>query len=162
MQIFMQHFTTFLGILPTPPSGSLQTISRGAIEFFTTWISRTGGIVAFIGAVKLALSIKNEDAKEQMQSVIIMISGFMIVAAVGNLNLFSFGAGGAEAEFTAIMTFIATWVRRVGAIALFLGAIILGLAIKDKNAASKIVGLRTMAAGGMTTALSVALPQFVR
>jgi hypothetical protein len=44
---------------------------------------------------------------------------------------------------------------------LLLGGVILALAMKDKDATKKITGIKTMAAGGMTTSLSIMLPMFV-
>jgi hypothetical protein len=155
-------FMTFLSPLPSPPTGSLPELAAGAIDFFSGWISRIGELVAFIGGVKFALAFQNEDAREQLQSALIMVSGFMIVAAVNDLSLFEFGASGAEAEFQSILTFISAWVGRIGGIALLLGAVILALALKDKDAAKKITGLKTMAAGGMTSSLALMLPTFVR
>ena len=154
---------TILAILPNPPAPTIPpaTLAADTITFFQVWISRIGGLVAFIGAVKFALSIKSEDAREQIQSVLIMVSGFMIRAAVNNLNIFTFGAAGIDAEFQAIMNFIGQWVGRVGALALLIGAIIFAFAIKDSNANTKVSGLKTMAAGGITAAVAVLLPTFV-
>ena len=112
-----------LSILPTPPTGTPQQLAADGITYFTLWISRLGGIVAFVGAVKFALSIKSEDPREQIQAALTMVAGFMIVSAVNNLNVFTFGAAGIDAEFNAIMTFIGRWVGRIGALALLLGSI---------------------------------------
>lgn len=150
-----------LAILPNPPTGTPATLAADAIAFFTLWIGRIGGIVAFIGAVKFALSIKTEDAREQIQCALVMVSGFMIRTAVTNLNIFTFGAAGADAEFNAIMTFIGIWVGRVGALALLIGSIMFGLSIKENNATSKVAGLKTIAAGGITVAVAGILPLFV-
>jgi len=151
----------FLAILPNPPTGTPAQLAAGAITFFTLWISRLGGLVAFVGAVKFALSIKSEDAREQVLAVLTMVSGFMIVSAVTNLNIFNFGTAGAEAEFTAILTFIGRWIGRVGALTLFIGSLMFGFAIKDNNAAVKVTALKTIAAGAITAAVAVLLPQFV-
>jgi hypothetical protein len=148
-------------VLPTPPEGTPAELAANAIAEFTVWLLRIGGFVAFIGAVKFALSIKTEDAREQIQAVLVMVSGFMIVAAVDGLDLFSFGVAGADAEFDSIMAFIGKWVGSVGAITLLIGAIIFALAIRDSNANAKISGLKTMAAGGITSSVAVMLPMFV-
>jgi hypothetical protein len=150
-----------LAILPPPPTGTPAQLAAGAITFFTVWIARLGGLVAFVGAVKFALSIKTEDANEKILAAMTMVSGFMIVAAVNNLGIFNFGAAGADAEFNAILTFIGRWVGRVGALTLFIGATMFGFAIKEHNATAKVAGLKTMAAGGVTAAVAVLLPQFV-
>ena len=154
-------YSMLLSILPTPPTGTPQTLAAGAITFFTLWIGRFGGIVAAVGAVKFALSIKTDDPREQIGAVLIMVSGFMIRAAVNNLDIFAFGAAGADAEFNSIMTFIAGWVGRVGALALLIGSIMFGFSIKENNAAAKVAGLKTIAAGGVTAAVVGILPLFV-
>lgn len=153
-----------LAILPNPPSGTPGELAADGITFFSTWIARIGGIVAFIGAIKFALSIKNEDAREQLQSILIMVSGFMIVSAVRSLDIFNFPAVyseyAANAEFESILDFIGKWVRRVGGLALLLGAIMFGLSIKDNNANSKVSSLKTIASGAITMAVSFILPTF--
>jgi hypothetical protein len=148
-------------ILPVPPTGTPAQLAAGAVTFFTTWISRLGGLVAFVGAVKFALSIKSDDAREQIQAVLTMVSGFMIVSAVNNLNIFNFGALGADAEFLAIMNFIGAWVGRVGALTLFIGSLMFGFSLKDNNAPLKVTALKTISAGAITAAVAVLLPQFV-
>jgi len=157
----MLDFTMLLAILPQPPTGTPQQLAAGAITFFTLWIGRLGGIVAAIGAVKFAISIKSEDANEKILAAMTMVSGFMITAAVNNLDVFQFGAAGADAEFNAIMTFIGQWIGRVGALILLIGSIMFGFSIKDQNPAVKVSALKTIAAGGITSAIAVILPQFV-
>ena len=155
------NFSTLLAILPTPPTGTPQQLAAGAITFFTLWIARLGGIVAAVGAVKFAISIKSEDANEKILAIMTMVSGFMITAAVNNLGIFQFGAAGADAEFNAIMAFIGTWMGRVGALILLIGSIMFGFSIKDQNPAVKVSALKTIAAGGITSAVAVILPLFV-
>ena len=63
------HFSLLpvAAILPTLPTVTTPSdLMHGAIEFFNTWIARIGGIVALIGMIKFALSIKNEDARESL------------------------------------------------------------------------------------------------
>ena len=164
--IHAMSMITFLEkILPEPPVGTPNELAQGGIDFFALWISRIGGIVAFIGAIKLALALNNDDAKDQLQSIMIMVSGFMVKAAVGSLDIFKIPAvyttAAANAEFKAIMDFMGDWIRRVGAFGFFIGAFMFALAIKDNNAVTKITGLRTLSAGAMITAVSMILPQFV-
>jgi hypothetical protein len=163
----MMHLLLLSGYIlpPLPAETDPALIAQHGISFFSTWIARVGGLVAFIGAVKFGLSVKSDDAREQLQAVLTMVSGFMIVAAVGNLGTFeissSYTVAAANAEFAAILRFIGSWARRVGALALFIGAIMFGLATKDNNPGSKVAGLKTMAAGGITAAVSTVLPLFV-
>lgn len=153
-----------LTILPVPPSGSPADIAQVGLNFFGTWIARIGSIVAFIGAIKFALSIKSDDAKEQLQSVLIMISGFMIVSAIRDLSVFNipsvYSDANANTEFSSILSFIGKWTRRVGALGLFIGAVMFGLSIKDNNAVGKVNSLKTISAGGITMAISFILPTF--
>ena len=152
-------------IIPSPPSGSPADLASGAISFFSLWLGRIGGIVAFSGAIKFALSIKSDDTREQLQAVLIMVSGFMIAAAVRNLNVFNipntYTAASAQAEFRSITTFIGDWARRVGALGMLLGAITFGLSIKDNNAGGKVSGLKTLSAGAIAVSVSAILPLFV-
>ena len=76
------HFASTLmlsGEILLPPDASIVSPSD-AVEHllmhidFARWISRVGGLVAFIGAIKFALSIKSEDAREQLQAALIMVS----------------------------------------------------------------------------------------
>ena len=163
----MMHLLLLSGHIlpPLPGTTDPAAIAQSGINFFSTWIARIGGIVAFIGAVRFALSIKSDDAREQLQAVLTMVSGFMIVAAVSNLGIFqipsSYTAAAANAEFAVIMRFIGTWARRVGALAMCIGAVMFGFATKDNNPGSKVTGLKTMAAGGITAAVSTLLPLFV-
>ncbi len=160
----MNVFNLLVSILPNPPSGTPAEIAQHGLDFFSTWIARIGGLVAFIGAIKFALSIKNDDAKEQLQSVLIMVSGFMIVSAIRDLSVFNipsvYSDSAANAEFKAILTFIGRWTRRVGALALFIGAVMFGFSIKDNNASSKVTSLKTISAGGCAVAVSAILPTF--
>ncbi len=172
MQLLQFASTLMLsGEILLPPDASIVSPSD-AVEHllmhidFARWISRVGGLVAFIGAIKFALSIKSEDAREQLQAALIMVSGFMIQAAIGNLGVFGlpdvYTDAAATQEFRSILDFIGGWSRRVGALAMLLGGVIFGLAAKDNNPGSKISGLKTMAAGGMTVAVSGILSTFVQ
>lgn len=144
-------------ILPTVPTGTPGELAQGAVDFFSTWIGRVGGVIAIIGAVKFALSIKSDDPKEQLQAILIMVSGFMIQSAIG-AGLFdipeTYTNAAATLEFRALLRFIGKWIRRVGALGFFIGAISFGFGAKDNNAVTKITGAKTMAAGAMAMALS--------
>ena len=135
-----------------PPVGTPEELMHGGIDFFSLWIARIGGVVALIGMIKFALGIKSENAQEMITALLTAISGFIIMEYV--TTTFSFTGASADAEFQNIMIFAMKWVRRVGAFALFWGALSFGLASKDNNAASKVTALKTIAAGGVTVAVS--------
>lgn len=144
---------------------TVPEILKSGVDFFGTWISRMGGLIAFVGAIKFALAIKTEDEKELMLSVLVMVSGFMIMEAVGNLNIFNIPAtyskAAAETEFESILKFIGKWTRRVGAVGLFAGSVGFGLAIKDNNANGKVTALKGLVAGAVVMAVSGILYTFV-
>ena len=149
-------FTMLASILPVPPSDTPANIAQNGLDFFSTWI-----------AIKFALSIKSEDAKEQLQAVLVMVSGFMIVSAIRDLSIFSIPNIGlispeiaANLEFLAVLNFIGKWTRRVGALALLLGALMFGFSVKDNNAGGKVTSLKTISAGGLAMAVSAILPTF--
>ncbi len=153
----MMLMAVLADILPSVPSGTPGELAQDAIDFFSIWIGRIGGIVAIIGAIKFALSIKSDDPKEQLQAILIMVSGFMIQSAIsaGLFNIpASYTDAAATAEFQSILRWIGKWIRRVGAFGMCIGAVSFAFAIKDNNAVTKITGLKTMAAGAMAMALS--------
>ena len=156
--------TTLAQILPTPPTGTPAIVAKEALDFFSTWIARAGGMIAFVGAIKFALSIKSEDSKEQLQSIFVMISGFMIVSAIRNLGVFNFpgtySTANADAEFASILSFVGKWIRRVGALGMLIGSTMFGFAIKDNNATTKVNSLKTIASGGLIIAISLMLYTF--
>ena len=109
------------------------------------------------GAVKFALSVKSEDGKEQMTALLVMVSGFMIRAAVKEMNLFTIPGS----EFLALITFISKWIRHVGAVGTFVGAVMFAFSIKDNNAVNKVTALKTLTAGAMVVSIAALLPSFV-
>ena len=118
---------------PANPAALAQT----GLEFFGTWISRIGGLVAFIGAIKFALSIKSDETRDQLPALLTMVSGFMIQAAIANLGIFELATTNAETIFQNILLFIGRWTRRVGAAGTLVGAVMFGFSIKDNNAVGK-------------------------
>lgn len=143
-----------LAILPDVPSGTPAEIAKDALEFWSKWIGRAGGLVAFVGLVKMGLGFREENSKETMEGVLVAISGFMIRSAVKTMGVFSTKTTDVETEFTSILKFISSWMGRTGGLAMFLGAIVFALAIRENNANSKILGVRTMAAGAAVVAVS--------
>ncbi len=160
-----QQLAVLLDILPTPPAGTPNQLAADGISFFALWISRIGGLVAFVGAIKLALSIKDDNAKEQLLAVLVMVSGFMIKEAVYDMNIFripaTYSEAAADAEFQAILRFIGKWTRRVGAFGMLMGAVMLGFSLKRRDAGQKVIALRTISAGGIVAAVSSILHTFV-
>lgn len=161
----MPRYLLLLDILPAPPTGTPSQVMQSYIDLLSLWLFRIGGIVAFFGAVKFALSIRSDGSKEQLTSIMTMVSGFMIQSAVKNMNIFNlpstYSSLAAETEFKSILSFIGKWTGRVGALGLLIGSVIFALAVRDNNASNKIAGAQAMATGGIIVALSAILPTFV-
>ena len=146
--------------LPVPTSGSPEHILPDLLLIFETWIGRIGGVVAFVGAVKLAGAARSEDEREVIQSAFTMVAGFMISISVGQWALFKIGSD-PDTEFQSIMNFIGAWTSKVGMAVLLFGSINFGFSIKDNNATSKVLAIKAMATGGIIVAVSGTLSSFV-
>ena len=87
------------------------------------------------------------------------------IAVVNSLTvLTAFAAGGAgggsEAAYKSTIEFFITWIRRIGMMVAFVGAIMFALAIKNNDAEQKQAGLITMIAGFIVAALCAASDMF--
>lgn len=85
--------------------------------------------------------------------------GASVVLAVSLLTMTCFAAG-AEEAYQKTINFFITWIRRVGMMVAFVGAIMFGLAIKNDDAERKQAGLITMVAGFVVAALCAAADMF--
>ena len=147
-----------------PDSGAPEdaaVLAQNGLAFFGTWISRIGGLVAFIGAIRFALSVKSDETRDQLPALLTMVSGLMIQAAIANLGIFNLVSADAETVFQSLLLFIGTWTRRVGAAGTLVGAVMFGFAIKDSNAVGKVAAMRTFAAGAIAVSVSGILHTFV-
>jgi hypothetical protein len=158
----MELLTMLATILPEPPNGTAAEMAEHGIDFFSLWIARIGGVVAFIGAIKFALGIKSDETTEKIHGLMVMVSGFMIISAVNDLDIFTAAGGaGANAEFEAIMDFIARWASWLGAAVTFLGAIMFGFAVREDDAGKKLLATYSFVAGAVVIAVSQSLNLFV-
>ena len=87
-------------------------------------------------------------------SIAIMTSLFALTAFAEG------GAGGSEAAYQSTIEFFITWIRRIGMMVAFVGAIMFALAIKNNDAEQKQAGLITMIAGFIVAALCAASSMF--
>jgi len=84
-------------------------------------------------------------------------------AGLGNGNAdydSSSGNKSADAAFRATVSVFITWIRRIGALVGFVGAIMFALATKNNDADQKQTGLLTMVAGFMAWAICQATSLF--
>lgn len=150
--------------LPTlPPHDDatvlLDSFLTKAVDF-KDWISKVGGLIAFIGAIYLAKAVRSDDEKEGIQAALTMVAGFLIKDAIATMTIFTIN-GDAAKEFSLLTNFASTWVSRAGMIGLFLGSVQLGWAIKDNNAAAKVNATNGMISGAIVVAIAGSISIFV-
>jgi len=83
-----------------------------------------------------------------------------VVTSLCAVTAFAAGGGGSEAAYQSTITFFITWIRRIGMMVAFVGAIMFALAIKNNDAEQKQAGLITMIAGFIVAALCAASSMF--
>lgn len=69
-------------------------------------------------------------------------------------------ATGADASFQQVITFFTTWIRRIGMVIAFVGAVMFALAIKNNDAEQKQQALLTMIAGFVVATLVTVVGMF--
>lgn len=149
-----EHIAYLMSVLPEVPTGTPAEIAKDALDFFSKWIGRAGGLIALVGFVKMALGFKEDSSRETLEGALVAISGLIIKASIESLDVFTTSPISADTEFYALQDFISKWLARLGGLALFLGAILLALGIKDNDAAGKVTGIKTIATGGVIIGLS--------
>lgn len=60
----------------------------GVIDVVATWLGRIGLVVAFFGAVQLALGFKNDDADGKVRGMKTLASGFLVYGITQSMSLF--------------------------------------------------------------------------
>lgn len=60
----------------------------GVIDVVSTWLGRIGLVVAFFGAVQLALGFKNDDADGKVRGMKTLASGFLVYGITQSMSLF--------------------------------------------------------------------------
>lgn len=65
-----------------------------------------------------------------------------------------------DTQFQAVVEFFAKWIKRVGLLVAFVGAVMFGLAIKNNDAEQKQGGLLTLVAGFVVAAVCQAIDMF--
>jgi nitric oxide reductase large subunit len=83
-----------------------------------------------------------------------------VMTSICTVTAFADGAGTSEAAYQSTITFFITWIRRIGMMVAFVGAIMFALAIKNNDSEQKQNGLITMVAGFVVAALCAASSMF--
>ena len=85
-------------------------------------------------------------------------SDFILLAGGGGSS--GSGSSDADSSYKSVVEFFITWIRRIGALIAFVGAIMFALAIKNNDAEQKQNGLLTMVAGFVVVAVCTAINMF--
>lgn len=85
-------------------------------------------------------------------------SDFILLAGGGGSS--GSGSSDADSSYKSVVEFFITWIRRVGALIGFVGAVMFALAIKNNDAEQKQNGLLTMVAGFVVVAVCTAINMF--
>ena len=85
-------------------------------------------------------------------------SDFILLADGGGSS--GSGSSDADSSYKSVVEFFITWIRRVGALIAFVGAVMFALAIKNNDAEQKQNGLLTMVAGFVVVAVCIAIDMF--
>lgn len=86
----------------------------------------------------------------------VMVAAGAVTTAVGSGS----GSKDADSTYTSVINFFVTWIRRIGAVIAFVGAIMFGLSIKNHDGEQKQQGLLTMVAGFVVVAICLAVDMF--
>ena len=137
------------------------------------------GIIAMSGVIGMTISASAAEAAPTVQTAAVQMvempqiqQAAAVISAMpsmphivplagaqnGNQNTPS--DAGEVGTFGTVMTFLITWIRRIGLAIAFIGAIMFGLAIKDDDARGKQSGLMTLAAGFIVAAVCTAADMF--
>ena len=88
-----------------------------------------------------------------------MAIAFVCIMALGGNAITAFADGGDASSFDAVVSFVVTWVQRIGYVIGFIGAVQFGLAFKNDDADGKQRGLMTLASGFIVVAICIAYDQ---
>jgi len=159
----MTHILGFLPDLPSTTGGpnDLLTSFLSKVVDLKDWIFKIGGILIFIGAVKLGISFRSEDEKEAMQAALIMVAGLIIQDSVSAASTIFTVTGSAATEFNTLTKFAAGWVAKAGLVGVMIGGIQFAFAFKDNNAGAKVLAIKGMIAGIIVSAVSGSISIFI-
>lgn len=85
-----------------------------------------------------------------------MITAMVCVMALFGTGITAFAATNDATSFDNVVSFIVTWVQRIGYVIGFIGAVQFGFALKQDDADGKQRGLMTLASGFVVVAICIA------
>ena len=85
-----------------------------------------------------------------------MVLSTVFASATGTMP----AAASADSTYVTVINFFVTWIRRLGALTVLIGAIMFGLSIKNEDPDRKQQGTTTMIAGFVVVAICLAVNMF--
>jgi hypothetical protein len=85
-----------------------------------------------------------------------MITAMVCVMALFGTGITAFAATNDSTSFDNVVSFIVTWVQRIGYVIGFIGAVQFGFALKQDDADGKQRGLMALASGFVVVAICIA------
>lgn len=141
-----------------------------AFAIFTTQANAEDSVVTV--AETAAETVVTEENNEDQTEEISTLAEVSPILGRGNLTLLAAGAGGdggggggdasdaSDSTFKSVVNFFVKWIKRVGLLVAFVGAVMFALAIKNNDAEQKQAGLLTMVAGFVVAAICQAIDMF--
>ena len=86
---FMLAMFTMVASAAAPAGGGAEATYQTVINFFITWLTRIGMLVALVGAIMFALAIKSNDAEQKQAGLLTMVAGFVVAAVCGAAGMFN-------------------------------------------------------------------------
>jgi hypothetical protein len=72
-----------------PAPGTAEATYQTVINFFITWLTRIGMLVALVGAIMFGLAIKSNDAEQKQAGLLTLVAGFVVAAVCGAAGMFN-------------------------------------------------------------------------
>ena len=90
-----------------------------------------------------------------------LIAASVLLALIPAIAVYGLDASAGVAQFDAIVSFLATWIGRIGGLVIFIGAIQFGLAVYNQSPEGKVNGFLIVAAGAMLIGLAAGYEFFI-
>ncbi|MCM1524818.1 MAG: hypothetical protein NC120_10205 [Ruminococcus sp.] len=123
--------------------------------------NKTGTISA---APKNNPLIREKNRRYMMKLISRIATAVMTVCMIAAMGVTAFAADVTNdaGSFDTVVSFIVTWVQRIGYVIGFIGAVQFGLAFKNDDADGKQRGLMTLASGFIVIAICIAYDQLFK
>lgn len=156
--IFARIVTLMMMVFTLSICFSMSTVSAAAAEpVQAVAVVETANVPAVPAFVTLDVATMKASAMNNAISHTIMPMAASSGAASGGTATTGTST---ETTYQTVINFFVTWIRRIGMMVAFVGAIMFGLAIKNNDAEQKQNGLMTLIAGFVVAAVCAGVDMF--